>query len=105
MEKKSVFVHKPDDIPRQEHWAIIEGSYVHHAEEGVWAPGHGYPAYTEDVISYQAFFNEKEFLDELTHKFNAAYGSDRVVGIHVNKLYTKQTVIKVVEQELPGQVS
>lgn len=101
MDKKSIFVHRPDDIPRQEHWAIIEGSSVHHEEAGVWAPGHGYPAYSEDIINYHAFFDENEFLGELTHKFNSPYGADKVVGIHVDKLYTKQTVIKVVEQVLP----
>ncbi len=91
---ESISVDSPDKIPRKEHWAIIEGSSVSHEESGVWAPGHGYPAYSEKIITYRAYFNEAEFIEELTHKFNSSYSSS-VIGIHVDSYYTKQTSVKV----------
>lgn len=96
--KKSIFVDSPDKIPRQEHWAIIEGSSVHHEESGVWAPGHGYPAHNENVITYQAFFNEDEFTRELERKFSSLYCKESTIGIHVSGYYIKKTTVQAIKQ-------
>src|SRR3954470_11089049 len=96
----SKYVSRPEQVPMTEHWAIITGSSVYHEEQGVWAPGHGYPAHSEDVIQYQAFDNEKEFLDELQHQVSSAakysYSSKNILGIHVDKIYTSKTVVQIV---------
>lgn len=101
METRSRFVSTPEEVPRQEHWAIIEGTAVHHEsdERSRTNPGHGYPAYTENIITYQVFFNKEEFETALQGKFNKVYGKP-VMGIHVDKIYVSQTVVKVLETPL-----
>lgn len=92
----NVYVHNIGDIPKQEHWAIINNSSVHHEAVGVWAEGHGYPEHTEKIIEYAAFLNEKDFVAAMEKEFNSMYPRD-IIGIHVDKIYTKQTTIKVVQ--------
>lgn len=43
-------VDKLSDLPDTGYIIQFNGSYtIHHPDEGVWAPGHGYPAYDETV--------------------------------------------------------
>ena len=53
-----------DKFPWIKHWAIIEFSQVHHEgdQRSRDFPGHGYGAYTEDVISYQAYTDKNEWI-------------------------------------------
>lgn len=90
------YVHRPQDIPKDEHWAIIRGSSVHHDAVGVWAPGHGYPEHTEQVIEYEVYLKEEDFINAMEHEFNSSYPRD-IIGIHVDKLYTKHTSVKAVQ--------
>lgn len=63
------------------------------------APGHGYPEHTEHYATYEAFVDEGEFIAALEVRLS----SDRtavMVGIHVDKIYTAKTVIKVIENDL-----
>ena len=47
------------NMPKNEHWAIVTYSSVHHAgdERSRTNPGHGYPAYNEEIVKYQAYDN------------------------------------------------
>lgn len=91
-----VFVHRSEEVPKQEHWAIISNTSVHHEAHGVWAPGHGYPEHTEDIVEYTAYLNEEDFIVAMEKEFNSTYPRS-IIGIHVNKVYTKQTTVKVVQ--------
>lgn len=76
------------DIPEEQHWAIITTSQIHHEgdERSRTNPGHGYPAYSETVISYQAFDDEHEWKHEIgqleTRK--AAYRAMKVFPANVS---------------------
>ncbi len=52
-----------DRMPKTQHWAVITYGSVHHAgdERSRTNPGHGYPAYSEEIVKYQAFSSEDEW--------------------------------------------
>jgi hypothetical protein len=104
MSRNSVFVHSPNEMPKGEHWAIIEGTsvYIPGDERSRTNPGHGYPASTENYITYQAFTDKKEFETELAHKIECGnrWGGalKSVVGIHVQGVYEPKTHIEFTEK-------
>lgn len=87
------YVDNLDKMPKVKHWAIIRGSSVHHEEHGVWAPGHGYPAYSESIVTYEAFLKEEEFTQALEKEYNSTYPKD-AIGISVDGIYKKHVTIK-----------
>jgi hypothetical protein len=89
-----IYVHKAEDIPQREHWAIITSSSVHVPAAGVWAPGHGYPEHDEKYVEYAAYFDEEAFKAELARQSTNSYRTVR--GIHVSKTYTTRTVTEAV---------
>lgn len=56
-----------DRMPRGPHWAIVTYSSVYHAadQRSIDCPGHGYPAYSEEVVKYQAFENEDDWKEQI----------------------------------------
>lgn len=46
-----------NDVPVGKHFAVLiyGKTSVYHEESGVWAPGHGYPAYTEEVNNFEHY--------------------------------------------------
>lgn len=93
----AIFVTSVDKLPAGEHWAIIESSSVHHEESGVWAPGHGYPAYSEPVVTYTAFLKKEDFEAELKRRLSDKWHSP-VRGIHVAGIFKSETVIQLQEK-------
>jgi hypothetical protein len=91
------YVRSPSDIPSQEHWAIIKGSSVHHEgdERSRTAPEHGYPAYTEQIVEYEAYLTEEKFKQAMEHKLSSPY-PEHVIGIHIDKVYTSKMKIELV---------
>lgn len=101
--RTSKYVHSLDEVPIGPHWVIIKGTNIYHEEHGVWAPGHGYPAYTEKTIRYyQVFDNEQEFIAEMEYQLGSQYITDSVLGLHIDKVYTKETKVKVVTNDGSG---
>ena len=51
------------DMLTEPHWAIVTYSSVHHEgdERSRTNPGHGYPAYSEEIVKYQSFTDEDEW--------------------------------------------
>jgi hypothetical protein len=102
MSRNSVYVQKPDQLPKGEHWAIIEGSSVSVPgdERSRTAPGHGYPEHTDYHITYHAFTDKQEFETELARQLesNTRWGYGRsVVGIHVSGVYQPTTHVELTE--------
>lgn len=66
-----------DKMPKGPHWAIVtyETRYVEGDERSRTNPGHGYPAYTESYVSYQAFDDEHEWVKEIRRKAEANHRS------------------------------
>lgn len=90
------FVSRVEDIPTENHWAIIKNESVHTEAVGEWAPGHGYPASTDYFVKYyKVFTNEQEFLKELQNSFERDGSPATVVGIQVTKIYTPKMEVKV----------
>lgn len=94
MRAKSVkWVHRAEDIPTVEHWAIIESSSVHVPAEGVWAPGHGYPAHSEEFITYEAYTDKAEFEAAVLEMAENQKAYSRAFrAIHVIPVVTKTSV-------------
>jgi hypothetical protein len=61
--KRSFTARTKADIPSEPHYAILTFSsvYVPGDERSRTAPGHGYPAHHEDVMTYTVFLDEPEF--------------------------------------------
>ena len=101
MSRNSIFVHSPDQLPKGEHWAIIEGTSVSIPgdERSRTNPGHGYPAHTEDYITYEAFTDKAEFEMELERRLTGKYASfyHTVTGIHVSGVYQPKTRVEFTE--------
>jgi hypothetical protein len=88
-----IYVKTADQMPTVEHWAIIRSSSVHVPDEGVWAPGHGYPAHTEKFIEYVAYLDRAEFEAAVSssqqHRFRETF---RVLHVHPLTVETTVTV-------------
>ena len=59
-----IFVNKPSDIPKEDHFAIIDSNsvYIPGDERSRTNPGHGYPASTEYFIIYRAFLKKDDLM-------------------------------------------
>ena len=79
------------EIPKVPHFAIFttRGIYVPGDERSRTNPGHGYPAYTEHALGYEAFDDRAEWeaavarMKERNQPFSAAYVSPAVVKVNV----------------------
>jgi hypothetical protein len=91
-----VYVSSPDKVPKGPHWAIIRGSSVHHEAVGVWAPGHGYPAHTEAIVTYEAYLTEDKFKEALESNAKSSY-PDKVIGIYISHSYSIVSKAEVVK--------
>jgi len=95
-----VYVSKAEDIPKVAHFAIFETSSYTTEASGEWAPGHGYPAATHNFVTYVAFTDESEFLEELKEK-NATrnFGSRTFRGVKVSAPYTFEAILKAPDEK------
>lgn len=78
------YAHQPSDIPKSEHWVILEGSSVTIPgdERSRTNPGHGYPESTERFMSYEVYLTKEKFEAALSEKLSSRWGKP-CVGIHV----------------------
>ena len=93
--KSVVYVIKASQVPKVEHWVILRSSGVSVPAEGEWAPGHGYPAHTEDFVSYEAYTDKAEFDEAVEHEVrDQSFYSKEFRVVHVTPLTvnTKVTV-------------
>ena len=86
-----VYVRKAEQVPSVEHWAILKTSSYTTAACGEWAPGHGYPASTENYIEYTAYTDKAEFEAEFERALLDRFGGV-VRAIHVLPMTAKTTV-------------
>lgn len=65
-----VSVTKKSEFPTVPHFAILEFTSVGHEadERSKTHPGHGYPAYSEDVCHYYAFTDRNEWIAEIRRR-------------------------------------
>ena len=54
-------------MPTGPHWAVVTYDSVYHAgdQRSIDHPGHGYPAYSEEIVKYQAFTDEEEWKETI----------------------------------------
>jgi hypothetical protein len=76
--KSVVYVRKAEDI--------------HVPDEGVWAPGHGYPAHTENYVSYEAYLDKAEFEESVAAETKDRYPGNTFRVVHVTPLKIETTV-------------
>ena len=57
----------PNDIPKEEHYAIIFGTsvYIPGDQRSIDYPGHGYPASTNYYPEYVSYTDKQEWMDEI----------------------------------------
>lgn len=70
------FVSTVGDVPEVEHWAIIQTDGVHIPgdERSRTNPGHGYPAHTQNYISYRAYLTEEKLMLAIKELEDTKYG-------------------------------
>lgn len=58
------------DIPTEPHWAIIEFGSVHIPgdERSKQCPGHGYGERTETTVTYEVYYTEQKWKDQITYR-------------------------------------
>jgi hypothetical protein len=73
-----------DDIPKAEHFAILEFSSINIPgdERSRTHPGHGYPTTTERVVRYLCFTNQAEWEAVIRSRVEA--GNKNFLAIKVN---------------------
>ena len=88
------YVTKKDDLPTEPHWAILkyESFTVPGDERSRTNPGHGYPAHTEYVVKYEAYFTEESFLEAIQELEEAKYGRTSYTALKVEPLKIEKTV-------------
>lgn len=69
-------------MPTEPHWAIVKYSTIHHAgdQRSIDHPGHGYPAYTESIVTYETFVSESAWKDaiQVLESRNTTYSAMKV---------------------------
>jgi hypothetical protein len=76
MNSERKFVSRLEDIPTIECWVIIKALTVHHEgdERSRTAPGHGYPAGTDNYVQvYEVFTSEEAFKAELAKELKSQH--------------------------------
>lgn len=94
------YAQKASDIPKGEHWAIIRSSsvYIPGDERSRTNPGHGYPAETENFISYEVFTTEDAFNKAMAAAAAGDHTRHRdVIGIHVTTAFVFEPKVQVVK--------
>lgn len=68
-----MYVSTLDKLPKTTHFALIEQATVYHEgdERSRTHPGHGYPAYSENVLRYQAFDTKQQLLQAVSTLINS----------------------------------
>jgi len=58
---------KPDDVPDQKHFVILEFRSIHIPgdKRSIQSPGHGYGAHSEHSTDYRYTFDQDEWHDEI----------------------------------------
>lgn len=99
MDKNMKYVSTKSNMPQKPHWAIIvfTSVYIPGDERSRSAPGHGYPAHSENVVNYIAFTDEEEWKAEINRSMTSTYGKrDNFIAVHVTpakiKLETQVSV-------------
>lgn len=86
----------PEDVPKTEHFAIIEfGSiWVPGDERSRTNPGHGYPEHTESKIDYIVFSDEASWKQDIADRVSPKFGSPQKnwVAVHVKPAQVKTEV-------------
>jgi hypothetical protein len=98
MEKRT-FVSQLEDIPRVESWVILQNLAVYHEgdERSRQAPGHGYPAHTDNYVTVvEVFTDEVAFMSTLAREVREQhqFGGREVRGFKLTP-YTAKTIIEV----------
>jgi hypothetical protein len=93
-----LFVHSSAQMPKGEHWAILEFGSIHIPgdERSRQAPGHGYPEHSEPTIGYEAFDSEAEMRSVMERRFKTTSDAMRYLGIHVTETFSGR-MVSVVE--------
>jgi len=90
------FVNKIEDIPSGECWVIVKNQSVHFEgdERSRTAPGHGYPAHTNQyAVVYQVFTDEESFKSELARYVkDQQFGGFSARGFKFTPYVTKTTI-------------
>lgn len=86
--KARKYCNTSSDVPKDEHYAIIEFSsiYIPGDERSQTNPGHGYPASSEPVSHYIAFTDKEAWQAEVVEKTNR---KDNFVALHVRPAQVK----------------
>jgi len=92
------------DVPKTAHYAIIVFSsfYVPGDARSQSAPGHGYPAHTEQTSEYIVFENKSEWEAEVSKRAGKVFQQENFVAMFVQPAKTSLDIrVEVDDFELP----
>ena len=96
----AIFVSKKEDMPQQEHWAILKFTTIHIPgdERSRTHPGHGYPAGNEPVVKYEAYLMREDWEAAIQELEKERIGSPQYVAVKVSKPATTTVRVDVIEE-------
>jgi len=89
------FISTQKDMPKEKHWAIIEYSTVHIPgdQRSIDCPGHGYPAHTQSIVKYEAYFTEEKWLNQIEYReTQSSYNKKEYTALVVNPVVVEKRV-------------
>lgn len=81
--KTSTYCSNGGDVPKGEHYAIIEFGqiYIEGDDRSKKNPGHGYPGGYESTVKYIAYTDINEWTAEITRRQKDSFYKDKFVAI------------------------
>lgn len=82
------------EIPNGEHYAIITFASVYHEgdERSRTHPGHGYPAYTEQVPEFMIFGSKEDWEAEIIKRMNSKFAKQDFKAVKITPAEISTTI-------------
>lgn len=99
MTRMSGYASKKADVPTVEHYAVIDFSTIHIPgdQRSIDAPGHGYPAHDEPMISYHWFLTKELWEKAVSVEAGKVFGTREFVALHVKPAKINTQIVVSIE--------
>jgi hypothetical protein len=102
------FVNSASEVPNGEHYAIIQSDsiWIPGDQRSKDCPGHGYPASSKAVVSYEAYLTKEKFLEAIKELENPRFGSKKnYVAIKVTPIKITTSINIDIQEKQPNEIS
>jgi hypothetical protein len=102
------FVNTANEVPKDEHYAIIQSDsiYIPGDERSRTCPGHGYPAETKQVVSYEVYLTKEKLMTAIQELENPKYGYKKeYVAVKVTPIKVTTTLSIDIQETQPNEIT